>query len=65
MANRTAIVGLGAALLVIGLAGLGAEQTGVIFPGSSGRAPVVVATGPPGAGGALAERAKTGAKACA
>lgn len=36
MANRTVIVGVGAALLVIGLTGLGLVQTGVIFPGAPG-----------------------------
>lgn len=48
--NRTAIVGVGAALLVIGLAGLGLEQSGVILPRASVRLPAVQSSGPPSAG---------------
>lgn len=55
MVNRTLIVGVGAALLVIGLAGLGLEQTGVIFPGTSVRPPAVQSCGPPAAGGLLSQ----------
>lgn len=49
--NRKAIVGVGAALVVIGLAGLGLEQSGVIFPRAR-QLPAVVPSGPPAAGGA-------------
>lgn len=37
MAHRTAIVGVGAALLVIGLTGLGLVQTGVVLPRGPGK----------------------------
>lgn len=43
MANRTAIVGVGTALLVIGLTGLGLVQTGVVLPPGPGK-PVVEKT---------------------
>lgn len=51
MANRTAMVGIGAALLVIGLAGIGLEQTGVIFPQKPTTPVAQKSPGPPVAAG--------------
>ena len=51
MANRTAIVGIGAVLLVIGLAGIGLEQTGVIFSRTPTTPVAQKSPGPPVAAG--------------
>ncbi|MGC8490293.1 MAG: hypothetical protein ACP5SH_01025 [Syntrophobacteraceae bacterium] len=52
--NRKVIVGVGAALVVIGLAGIGLEQSGVIFP-QARQLPAVAPSGPSASGGAPAQ----------